>query len=500
MHLAEMKSEILKHWATSGGLPLTPELKAGIPEKYLARWERQWQEIPVLDGIPTNPRLANRFTVGADPEFTLMGTNGTMGQAHQLGLHAGLAFGMDTNGRLVELRPAPSRFVLDIVASILAELRWMALLVPATMDFGWYGKAFDGLDGVGGHIHFARKRGTAGTSEEARHLDLMFDDLMEIGVLNKKGCSDRMRQTHYGRHGDYRIQRHGYEYRSLPTWLDSPQLAYLCITLSKLVLLQPEMYHKLAKTIHRFNVGMRKAAILDFIRHFKNEDDDAVLLLRMIEVNGWPAMHGMDFRTQWGIMYAGAKDINHIVHVPTVIEATTIERVSIFNALTQRMPVAPDMPQVNWLPTHYPDKYISLLSNNTTHRRIGIGELSSGLVQHISVPIYLTPYERPNSLVQLPHKYATKALREGVEAFRKKVSETITLDTSSAKDYFQFHISTKLRGPEFSGLFKDFMVSGLFPIWKATEVAEGHYEKWFGQLGQMKGQPKRYKGKELKGE
>src|SRR5581483_4609146 len=44
---------------------------------------------------------------------------------------------------------------------------------------------------------------------------------------------DRLGQ-HYGMPGDFRLQTHGYEYRTFPSWLDSPALAFISITLAKL--------------------------------------------------------------------------------------------------------------------------------------------------------------------------------------------------------------------------------------------------------------------------
>src|SRR5947209_1620987 len=54
--------------------------------------------------VPVSPRLINHFPVGADPELVFTNLENEQVPAVNFRLSAGLSFGMDNNGRLVELR------------------------------------------------------------------------------------------------------------------------------------------------------------------------------------------------------------------------------------------------------------------------------------------------------------------------------------------------------------------------------------------------------------
>ena len=66
------------------------------------------------NAVPAVPRLLNHFKLGADPEFAFL-NEGKQHSAHDFGLRAGLCFGADNNGRLVELRPRASRYAVEVV-------------------------------------------------------------------------------------------------------------------------------------------------------------------------------------------------------------------------------------------------------------------------------------------------------------------------------------------------------------------------------------------------
>jgi hypothetical protein len=157
VELQKLRSEVfrealLKGWTTPGAVRGWDSL----PTDRLERWFRKLYT-PAETPLAVGPRLVNHFSIGADPEFIL--TDGLSRlDAKDLMLKAGPAFGADNNGRLVELRPAPSRSALNVLTSLWLAMRWMLVYHPDVAKFGWRSGAFAEGDGLGGHIHYGRKR------------------------------------------------------------------------------------------------------------------------------------------------------------------------------------------------------------------------------------------------------------------------------------------------------------------------------------------------------
>jgi hypothetical protein len=277
-------------WSSLAEIP--SDLVQGIPTELTAKWVSRFYKSPKINSLPRSLRLVNRFMVGADPEFTFADsvTNEFVHASH-FQLHVGPAFGADLAGRPVELRPAPSRFALDVVASILSELRWMALTVPATLSYSWISRPYVSRDGIGGHVHFGRKRGRIRKDEDAPRYELtgqvkeeiegldQLTRILEASILLKEDFVKRSRDTVYGKFGDIRPQRHGYEYRTLPTWLSSPCMAYLVLVLSKLVVYNPELIKRIA-----FNTN----TIRNLLAYYKGMDDDALIAFNALKLFGLP--------------------------------------------------------------------------------------------------------------------------------------------------------------------------------------------------------------------
>ena len=110
MEFAEIKYTFFKTLVEHGYssiVEIPKEVLTDIPTRLIDKWWGQFKDAPEITAIPQNPRLVNRFTIGADPEFSLT-QDGKPFPAMKIGLQTGLAFGMDMNGRLAELRPTPS--------------------------------------------------------------------------------------------------------------------------------------------------------------------------------------------------------------------------------------------------------------------------------------------------------------------------------------------------------------------------------------------------------
>jgi len=171
--------------------------------------------------------------IGADPEFVLLRRDGRIVSPARF-LAPGDAAGCDTVvvGRRVrhpvaELRPDPAadpgelarhlRRLLRRAAARITEpgLRWLAGGMPVP-----------GL-GLGGHIHLS------GVWLSSRLLRLL-DSCVAFPLALVEDPAGRRRRPRYGTLGDFRLQPHGFEYRTPPSWLVSPMAAQAAFALSLL--------------------------------------------------------------------------------------------------------------------------------------------------------------------------------------------------------------------------------------------------------------------------
>src|SRR5271157_3918703 len=293
----------------------------GAEDFRLERWWKKFHEIP--ESIILGGRLVNHYMQGADPEFQLVrreeeGDEEDNGLRHAelFGLKAGRAFGADNNGRLVEVRPKPSRNQLEVLGSIHDTLRWMYILLPTVRDLSWVCGAFLNGDGLGGHVHVARKREKL-QEKEVQALDGIARLIEELRLFNKSQL-DRRRQGDrfgqiYGVPGDIRKQKYGYEYRTYPSWLDSPWMAYLHLVLTKLAIFDPELVNTAT--------GNAKQHIKSILRYYRGTDDDAELAVWAMERMGLPINQGGDFKGRWGLGGYGKERIEG-VFVPDSIPAS----------------------------------------------------------------------------------------------------------------------------------------------------------------------------------
>lgn len=242
-----------------------------------------------IEHFPRTPRLVNRFKLGADPEFVMHDAWGRYVHAETLGMNTLQSFGCDMAGRQAELRAFPSRFALEVVASMCDSLRWMGRVYPESLANNWNAVAFNGKDGCGGHIHFGRRR--PNREKDIEVLDKVNNYMVRAGIFDIKGYCDRRERTHYGRQGDFRTQGHGYEYRTFGTQLSSPWLTYLTLVVSKLA-----VYTGTPPTS-----DASKATIVDLLSRFEHLDDDAAIALQAIAKLGMPCQTNTDFKQRWGV-------------------------------------------------------------------------------------------------------------------------------------------------------------------------------------------------------
>ncbi len=482
MEFAELKSTFLKTIVEKGYFfleEIPADVRVGIPDNFVEKWFKQINTVAPLTAIPQNPRLVNRFTVGADPELTFANPfDGSLTAAMKIGLNTGLAFGMDNNGRLAELRPQPSRFVLDIVASVLAELKWMAVLNPNSLQYNWMSNPWDGQDGVGGHVHLARKLSEAARRFDSSALTNIYSTLLTVGTFNKRMNDYRTNKTKYGSANDVRLQKHGYEFRAFPTWLDSPWLAYLVLVLSKLAVLDSKMIYQMYKNGDG-NPKKLERSIVNLLGYYKNVDDDAWIAYTALKKWGLPKQLGMggDFKTEWGIVFPQASSKVPISFYPSIIKANDCERQAIFDYLVNKKPIRPDLPECNWEPKELPKGYLWNMSFTQTYHKLGIGEIVHDLACHGSLRLEITTNDQRNIIQYENGKYD---LTRGVRELAKLIPGATATETipDNGEKHIRIWLPSIFRQYDTIPLVRKVLTSGLFPIWNVKDVKEGCFEDW----------------------
>lgn len=308
-----------------------------------------------LTYYPRTPRLVNHFTLGSDPEFTFETTAGTYQHAEELGLTTMTAFGCDMAGRQAELRAHPSKFALEVVASMVDAMRWMAFVYgPIVLPLKWEALAFNGKDGCGGHIHFGTKRGNR--QQVIKILDHNTQGLVEMDVLNKHQFNKRRTQTRYGEYSDIRPQTHGFEYRTLPTTLESPWLCYFVMVLNKLSVHEGTWFTSPSSLDHQ-------TTAIELLKKYADRDDDAAIALKAVYTLGFPKMLGKDIKPNWGLPF-----FNHLIE-PLNMERTFFPSVmapedrtchELFEYLTNGTVLPNRKPEATWAPFTIPQDFMKI--------------------------------------------------------------------------------------------------------------------------------------------
>lgn len=181
-------------------------------------------------------------TIGADPEFCLISESGRVIEADEYG-SALEEIGADGNGVTFEVRPAPSTDPLIVVANISKAMNFRASIQPGLLKHKWQAGSLRHKYALGGHIHFGTKRKISGrTGTEI--LTQFVGPLLALVENEAEARERRMptrtiygsRATAYGKAMDFRIQKHGFEYRMPGSWLVSPQMASAALCLAKVVM------------------------------------------------------------------------------------------------------------------------------------------------------------------------------------------------------------------------------------------------------------------------
>ena len=449
-----------------------------IPEKKLYSWLSKMNKLP---DFSSQRRYVNRYKLGADPEFVFIEGRGDPDDerrvdASTLGMKQGQAFGADNNGRLAEIRPHPSRSALKVCASVMNTLRWMNTVYPNLQQLKWKSGAYIHGDGIGGHVHFGRKRPTRKT--EVAALDVLSEMLLAMGVyplreVQQRRQGDRLHQI-YGMPGDFRLQTHGYEYRTFPSWLDSPGLAFITLTLAKLAVFNPDLLLSFPVT----GSLLHAQRIKNLLSYYKEIDDDALLACHLLRKwNRIPRHEGGDFKAAWGISPTPAiKKVPKFI--PQSIPASLEDVDEMFRHLSTGERLAFNPPSVTWSPLNPPANYHMLLERTNTHGMKGLGELIWDLCVNKSQMLEI------HGCARIPYALSiTRSLVNTLDKnWRSKLDPSMPVRVMIDDGVPYIQISPDWREGERAKRTRAALLSGVFPIWKIHNVASDSVKEWAGGL------------------
>ena len=190
----------------------------------------------------------NKFQVGCDPEFFVLEGAQLVNLKGKIP-HEG-EVGYDHSGDVAELRPEPA-FLTRTLVRRMGRLIWANAAAIKLHQYKWRGGAKFKNRVIGGHIHFGIPASKA--SEVVAALDTLTKKLEEWDILPAKESEQRRKTPaqdagvgFYGKFGDTRPSgkdKH-LEYRTMSSWLFSPRATFLCLTLGKLAVLDPEGFRE----------------------------------------------------------------------------------------------------------------------------------------------------------------------------------------------------------------------------------------------------------------
>jgi hypothetical protein len=411
------------------------------------------------------------------------------------GLRPGVFIGADQNGRLAEIRPHPDQSAFKVTASILASFRMLGVLFPNTLDYYWRAGAWAYNDGLGGHIHFGRKRPQRPL--EVAALDGLGRVLYELGLCpmdeqNRRMQGDAHGQV-YGKPTDYRVQLHGYEYRSLPSWLDSAWLTFLCLTCAKLAVFEPALVAPWAQ-LRTVSVDNLKY----LLAYYAGVDDDAALALWRLNRNGTPAWVGGDFKERWGIGRVDTTPYRGINNYPTSLEPSEAELTDLFRHLQAGAALPASAPAATWSPTTIPAGF-ELMSRVTEFRgQVGIGELLTSIVRWHNVPVQIYPTTHGKAGLVLSSRLE-RLLDRDWRSRLADVAPGLTVRIEIADDHPQklrIGIHKKWRMGNRFRVVQRALSSGIFPLWRLKDADASLVERWENRA-KVKPNQRKYAGEKL---
>ena len=166
------------------------------------------------------------FTIGCDPELVCR-INGKFVNAANY-YKPNSSFGLDGCENIAEARPGYSESPIDLTAKLRQIIEYGHDKHP---QLEFYAGHFVDSHSLGGHIHFS----ISPTEEIIDGLDTVLYNLSNC--IDDKEQRLKRERSGYGKRKSYRNQPHGFEYRTPGSWLLTPSITLVTLTLSKLVVI-----------------------------------------------------------------------------------------------------------------------------------------------------------------------------------------------------------------------------------------------------------------------
>ena len=166
------------------------------------------------------------FTLGCDPELVCR-RNGQFVPAHHF-FKSNSSMGLDGNENIAEIRPGYSESPIDLTCKIYQILEYAHGKVA---DLEFYSGAFFDNEPLGGHCHFSLEP----TPKIIEALNVVLGSLSNC--IDDKQQKIKRERSGYGKKGSYRKKSYGFEYRSCSSFLISPSVSLVHLTLCKLAVL-----------------------------------------------------------------------------------------------------------------------------------------------------------------------------------------------------------------------------------------------------------------------
>ena len=190
------------------------------------------------------------FKIGADPEMGFV-KGGSLIQARSIVTGStSTKFGLDGCSAIAELRPDADEDPLAVVESIQGTMLRGANTNYETLndEIEWKAGSYVINQPIGGHIHF----GVRGMGLKADRAIGSLDTWLAQPVLlleDKEEAVQRRKNHGYGHLADHRPQPWGFEYRTLGSWITSPQVAAGVLCLAKTIMWEV-INHDLSPHVH----------------------------------------------------------------------------------------------------------------------------------------------------------------------------------------------------------------------------------------------------------
>lgn len=180
--------------------------------------------------------MAGEISLGADPELIFVGPKGIVSAGNYFdrqGNHAGQnpEIGADGHPWTAEIRPQAALTPRGLIENIRGILKRNHDKLPD--DISWRAGSFIHRKAIGGHIHFG------GVKADDTIITVLDGIVNQIIILleDVEGARSR-RAGPYGQLSDIRTKRWGFEYRPLPSWIVSDEIALGVIALAKAVVFE----------------------------------------------------------------------------------------------------------------------------------------------------------------------------------------------------------------------------------------------------------------------